>query len=49
MKKADKSGAKLTVILGQDEIENDTISIKMMETGEQVSQDKTMATQRWEL
>lgn len=40
MKKADKSGAKLTVILGQDEIENDTISIKTMETGEQVSQDK---------
>lgn len=40
MKKADKSGAKLTVILGQDEIENGTISIKTMETGEQVSQDK---------
>ncbi len=40
MKKADKSGAKLTVILGQDEIENGTISIKTMETGEQVSHDK---------
>ena len=40
MKKADKSGAKITVILAQDEIENGNISIKTMETGEQVSQDK---------
>lgn len=40
MKKADKSGAKITVILAQDEIENSSISIKTMETGEQVSQDK---------
>lgn len=40
MKKADKSGAKITVILAQDEIENGSISIKTMETGEQVSQDK---------
>ncbi|WP_296405510.1 histidine--tRNA ligase [Psychrobacter sp.] len=40
MKKADKSGSKITIILAQDEIENGTISIKTMETGEQVSQDK---------
>lgn len=40
MKKADKSGAKITVILAQDEIENGSISIRTMETGEQVSQDK---------
>ena len=40
MKKADKSGAKITVIIAQDEIENGSISIKTMETGEQVSQDK---------
>ena len=35
MKKADKSGAKLTVILAQDEIANEQISIKNMQTGEQ--------------
>ena len=40
MKKADKSGAKITVIIAQDEVENGSISIKTMETGEQVSQDK---------
>ena len=40
MKKADKSGAQLTVILAQDEVENGTISVKTMHTGEQVSQDK---------
>ena len=40
MKKADKSGAKLTVIIAQDEIDNETISIKTMATGEQMSQDK---------
>lgn len=42
MKKADKSGAKLTVILGQDEIDNNSISVKTMETGEQVTQ-----TRQW--
>lgn len=40
MKKADKSGAQLTVILAQDEVENGTISVKTMHTGEQVSRDK---------
>lgn len=40
MKKADKSGAQLTVILAQDEVESGTISVKTMHTGEQVSQDK---------
>jgi len=38
MKKADKSGAKLTVILAQDEINNQTLSIKNMQSGEQSSQ-----------
>ena len=40
MKKADKSGARLTVILAQDEIENGQISIKDMTTGEQSTQSK---------
>lgn len=40
MKKADKSGAKLTVILAQDEIENNSISVKTMETGEQLSHER---------
>jgi histidyl-tRNA synthetase len=35
MKKADKSGAKLTIILAQDEIANNQLTIKMMSTGEQ--------------
>lgn len=35
MKKADKSGAALTVIIAQQEIEDGTISIKNMQTGEQ--------------
>jgi len=39
MKKADKSGAKLTVILAQDEITHKTLSIKNMQSGEQSSQD----------
>ncbi|MDO4442032.1 MAG: histidine--tRNA ligase, partial [Moraxella sp.] len=38
MKKADKSGAKYTVIIGQDEIANNTVSVKNMATGEQSSQ-----------
>ncbi|WP_367110603.1 histidine--tRNA ligase [uncultured Psychrobacter sp.] len=41
MKKADKSGAKLTVIIAQQELDDSTISIKDMQTGEQkvVAQD----------
>lgn len=35
MKRADKSGAKYTVIIGQDEVANDKISVKNMATGEQ--------------
>ncbi len=35
MKKADKSGAKFTVILAHNEIANQTISVKNMQTGEQ--------------
>ncbi|MDO4896182.1 MAG: histidine--tRNA ligase [Moraxella sp.] len=38
MKKADKSGAKFTVIIGDDEIASQTISVKNMATGEQNSQ-----------
>ncbi|MBP2281382.1 histidyl-tRNA synthetase [Psychrobacter sp. PL15] len=35
MKKADKSGAALTVIIAQQELDANTISIKNMQTGEQ--------------
>ena len=35
MKKADKSGAVLTVIIAQQELDDNTISIKDMQTGEQ--------------
>ncbi|WP_350560973.1 histidine--tRNA ligase [Psychrobacter sp. CAL346-MNA-CIBAN-0220] len=42
MKKADKSGAALTVILAQQELEDNTISVKNMQTGEQ-----TTAAQDW--
>lgn len=35
MKKADKSGAKFTVILGAEEVQNSQISIKNMQTGQQ--------------
>ncbi|MBA2058351.1 Histidine--tRNA ligase [Psychrobacter sp. SC65A.3] len=35
MKKADKSGAALTVIIAQQELDDKTISIKDMQTGEQ--------------
>lgn len=40
MKKADKSGALVTVILAEEEIANDQISIKNMRTGEQTLQAK---------
>lgn len=39
-KRADKSGAKYTVVLGQDEINRGVISIKDMATGEQSTQEK---------
>ncbi len=42
MKKADKSGAALTVILAQQELEDHTLSIKNMQTGEQ-----TTVAQEW--
>lgn len=35
MKKADKSGAKFTVIIGEDEVNNDQVTVKNMATGEQ--------------
>ncbi|MFC6203495.1 MULTISPECIES: histidine--tRNA ligase [Psychrobacter] len=37
MKKADKSGARLTVIIAQQELDEQKISIKNMQTGEQTS------------
>ncbi|WP_350655813.1 histidine--tRNA ligase [Psychrobacter sp. S1-30-MNA-CIBAN-0213] len=37
MKKADKSGAALTVIIAQQELDDNTISIKNMQTGDQQS------------
>lgn len=40
MKKADKSGARHTVILGQDELASGNISIKDMQTGEQSVQSR---------
>ncbi|UNU74261.1 histidine--tRNA ligase [Moraxella nasovis] len=40
MKKADKSGAAFTVIIGADEVAGDTVSVKDMATGEQSSQSK---------
>lgn len=41
MKKADKSGAALTIIIAQQELDDNTISVKDMQTGEQntVAQD----------
>ena len=44
MKKADKSGAQVTVILAQQELEDDTVSLKDMHNGEQrtVSRDWLM-------
>lgn len=35
MKKPTSQGAKYTVIIGEDEINNGTVSIKNMQTGEQ--------------
>ncbi|WP_435980255.1 histidine--tRNA ligase [Psychrobacter sp. DM4] len=40
MKKADKSGAALTVIIAQQELDEQTISIKNMQTGEQQTVDQ---------
>lgn len=37
MKRADKSGAKYTVILAEDEINTQTITVKNMQTGEQTT------------
>lgn len=37
MKKADKSGAKYTVIIGEQEVADGTMSVKNMQTGEQVT------------
>lgn len=49
MKKADKSGAALTVIIAQQELDDSTISIKNMQTGEQstVAQDWLEATENF--
>ena len=34
-KRADKTGADIALIIGEDEIANNTISIKSMQSGEQ--------------
>jgi histidyl-tRNA synthetase len=34
-KRADRSGARWTLILGEEEINNETIGVKTMATGEQ--------------
>lgn len=49
MKKADKSGAALTVIIAQQELDDNTISIKDMQTGEQktVAQDWLSTTENF--
>ncbi|MGM8899209.1 MULTISPECIES: histidine--tRNA ligase [unclassified Psychrobacter] len=49
MKKADKSGAALTVIIAQQELDDNTISIKDMQTGEQqsVAQDWLASTKNF--
>ncbi len=41
MKKADKSGAKYTVIIGEDEVKNNQVTVKNMATGEQTLQSNT--------
>lgn len=38
MKKADKSGARFTLIIGEEEVKNSQISIKDMQTAEQITQ-----------
>ena len=38
MKKADKSGARFTVIIGEDEVKHEQISIKDMQNAEQTTQ-----------
>lgn len=41
MKKADKSGAQFTVIIGEDEVTTNQVTVKNMATGEQVTQPDT--------
>lgn len=36
MKYADKNGAKFVVVIGDDEIDRGTVTVKRMETGETV-------------
>jgi histidyl-tRNA synthetase len=35
MKQADKSGAKFTILIGENEVTNNVLTIKNMKTGEQ--------------
>lgn len=41
MKKADKSGAKFTVVIGENEVKTNQVTVKNMTTGEQVTQSNT--------
>ena len=36
-KKADKSGAKYALVIGEDEVVNQTVSLKHLQTGDQLS------------
>ena len=36
-KKADKSGAKYALVIGEDEVANQAVSLKHLQTGEQLS------------
>ena len=40
MKRADKNNAKITIILGEDELKKKEVTIKNMKTGEQISVDE---------
>lgn len=49
MKKADKSGAKFTVILGENEVNNHQVTIKNMVTGEQsLSENDDYSFDEWQ-
>ena len=41
-KKADKSGAKYALVIGEDEVANQAVSLKHLQTGEQLSAEQPM-------
>jgi histidyl-tRNA synthetase len=40
MKQADRSGAAYTVFIGEDEIKNNTVTVRDLQTGEQTAQNR---------